>query len=53
MVTHGCTSFDGELDDDPFSFRTYLVGGLNSDVGDLSFTCSSSSSFFSSSFFES
>jgi hypothetical protein len=41
----GCTSCDSELDGDPFSFHTCLVGSLNSDVRDLSFTCSSSSSF--------
>jgi hypothetical protein len=39
----GCTSCDGELDDDPFSFHTYLVDEVDFDVGDLSFTGSSSS----------
>jgi hypothetical protein len=39
----GCTSCDGELDDDPFSFHTCLVDEVNFDVGDLSFIGSSSS----------
>jgi hypothetical protein len=34
----GCTSCDGELDNDPFSFHTCLVGEVDFDVGDLSFT---------------
>jgi hypothetical protein len=46
----GCTSCDGELDNDPFSFHTCLVGEVEFDVGDLFFT-GSSSSVFSSSFF--
>jgi hypothetical protein len=48
-----CTSFDGELDDDPFSLHTCLVGKLKIDGGHLSFTSSSFSSLFSSSFFSS
>jgi hypothetical protein len=47
----GCTSCDGELDVDPFSFHTCLVGEVDFDVGDLSFIGSSSSSFFPFSFF--
>jgi hypothetical protein len=39
----GCTSYDDELDDDPFSFHTCLVDEVDFDVGDLSFTGSSSS----------
>jgi hypothetical protein len=34
----GFTSYDGELDDDPFFFHTCLVGEVDFDVGDLSFT---------------
>jgi hypothetical protein len=41
----GCTSCDGELDDDPFSFYTCLVDEDDFDVGNLSFTGSSSSLF--------
>jgi hypothetical protein len=46
----GYTSCDGELDNDPFSLHTCLVGEVDFDVGDLSFT-GSPSSFISSSFF--
>jgi hypothetical protein len=38
-----CTSCDGELDDDLFSFHTCLVDEVDFDVGDLSFIGSSSS----------
>jgi hypothetical protein len=38
-----CTSCDGELDDDPFSFYTCLVDEVDFDVRDLPLTGSSSS----------
>ena len=45
----GCTSYDGDSDDDvTFSFQTYLVCGLVLGVVDSSFIASTSSSFLGS-----